>query len=177
MAAQDIAAALQRAESVFARRPEAAVHDDAAGMVRWDGGTRMVTRHANGKEVLTDMPTELGGTGDQVSPGWMVRAGFAACTATAIAMIAARDGIALQSLDVQVKSRSDSRGLLRMTDEHGQRVYPGPRSLEMEVRIAGEGLSAERLRALVEEAQACSPMGAVIQDAMPVVLRIEAQGA
>ena len=153
------------------------MHDDATGMVRWDGGTRMVARHANGKEVLTDMPTELGGTGDQVSPGWLVRAGLAACTATAIAMIAAREGIALQSLDVQVKSRSDSRGLLRMTDAEGQPVYPGPRSLEMEVRIAGHGASAEQLRALVEQGQACSPMGAVIQDAIPVVLHIEAQAA
>jgi hypothetical protein len=54
----------------FARRPEAGIHDDAPG----DGGmagraTRVVVRHANGTAVPSDMPTELGGTGDLVHAG------------------------------------------------------------------------------------------------------------
>src|SRR5262249_49852944 len=100
MATQELAAALDRAESVFTRRPQAGLHDDAPAMVRWQGGTRMLCTHASGRTVETDLPPELGGSGDEASPGWMVRAGVAACSATAIAMFAARAGIELETLEV-----------------------------------------------------------------------------
>ena len=81
MGAQDIAAALRRVEAVFMRRPEAGLHDDVPVTARWDGGTRVVARHTNGTHVTTDMPVEIGGTGDQVTPGWLFRAGLASCAA------------------------------------------------------------------------------------------------
>ncbi|RYF43556.1 MAG: OsmC family peroxiredoxin [Comamonadaceae bacterium] len=174
MAAQNIAAALQRAEAIFQRRPEAAVHDDAPGAARWSGGTRVVATHASGKQVETDMPGELGGSGDQVSPGWLLRSGLAACTATAIAMVAAQEGIALDSLEVEVTSRSDSRGLLGMREADGTLVYPGPHDLQMRVRIAAAGVPAQQLRAIVEQGNRRAPMSAVARDAMPLPLHIEA---
>ena len=173
-AAQEIAAALQRAEAIFQRRPEAAVHDDAPGSVRWSGGTRVVATHANGKQVETDMPQEFGGTGDQVSPGWLLRSGLAACTATTIAMVAAQEGIALDSLEVEVTSRSDARGLLGMREADGALVYPGPHDLEMRVRISAAGVSSQRLRELVERSNERAPMSAVARSAMPLPLHIEA---
>lgn len=173
MAAQEIAAALQRAESVFRRRPEAAVHDDAPGAVRWSGGTRVVATHANGRQVETDMPEEFGGTGDQVSPGWLLRSGLAACTATTIALVAAQEGIALDSLEVEVTSRSDARGLLGMREADGALVYPGPLDLQMRVRISAEGVPAQRLRALVEQSNERAPLSAVARSAMLLPLHIE----
>lgn len=95
MAAADIAKALQRVESVLRRRPDSGLNDDAPATARWDGGTRMVANHPSGKQVLTDMPAEIGGSGDQVTPGWLFRAALASCTATRIAMAAAAQGIAL----------------------------------------------------------------------------------
>lgn len=173
MASQDIAAALHRAEAVFARRPEAAVHDDAPGVVRWEGGLRMVSTHANGQQAVTDMPAEFGGSGGQVSPGWLLRSGTAACTATSIAMVAAREGIELSRLEVTVSSRSDSRGVLGMREADGRAVYPGPHDVEMLVTIDAPGVAAERLRELVERANRCAPMTAVVRDAIAMPLRIE----
>ena len=45
-------------------------------------------------------------------PGWLVRAALASCTGTAIAMRAAKLGIAVEKLEVSVESESDNRGLL-----------------------------------------------------------------
>ena len=177
MARQEIAAALERAQAVFMRRPEAAVHDDAPGVARWAGGMRITSTHPNGKQVQTDMPAELGGTGDQVSPGWLLRSGLAACTATSIAMLAAREGIELAQLEVSATSRSDSRGLLGMQEADGRPVYPGPHDLEMRVAITAPGVEPQRLRELVEKANRLAPMTAVVRDAFPMPLRIVVGGA
>lgn len=177
MTSQDIAAALQRAESVFRRRPESSVHDDAPGVARWQGGMRTVAVHANGTQVTTDMPREFGGTGDQASPGWLLRSAMSACTATAIAMNAARRGIALESLEVRSTSRSDARGLLGMDDGHGVPVYPGPADLQMVVSITAPGLTDAELRALVEYSNRCSSLSAALRNASDLLLRIEIGGA
>lgn len=173
MATRDIAAALQRAESVLRRRPSAGLHDDASATAHWEGGTRVIASHGNGKQVLTDMPAELGGSGDQVSPGWLLRAGFASCTATCIALSAAAEGIELQVLEVQAHSRSDTRGLLGLADADGKPVYAGPRDMQMHVRICAHGVSEQRLRELIEKSYRSSPMACALQDAVPVTLRIE----
>lgn len=165
--------ALERVETVLRRRPSAGLNDDATGTVRWDGGTRMVARHASGAEVLTDMATEFGGSGDQVSPGWLVRAGVASCTATTIVMAAARENIALSSLEVSAASRSDVRGILGMTEADGAVVYPGPLGIHMTVRIAAPGVSPERLRALVDECQRLAAMSALVRDPVPLDVTVE----
>jgi hypothetical protein len=127
MAAPDLATALQRVHAVLQRRPDSGLHDDAPATARWSGGTRVVASHANGAQVATDMPAELGGTGDQVTPGWLFRAGFASCAATSIVMAAAREGITLQTLELKASSRSDARGLLGMADANGQPLDSMPR--------------------------------------------------
>jgi uncharacterized OsmC-like protein len=173
MAAHDIAQALQRIESVLRRRPDSGLHDDAPATARWDGGTRMVTSHPGGKQVLTDMPGEMGGSGDQVSPGWLFRAGLASCTATCIAMAAAAQGIDLQTLELRASSRSDTRGLLGMTDADGREVSAAPQDVQLHVRIAARGVTSERLRSLVESSYRYSPVPRAVQDAVPVALVIE----
>jgi uncharacterized OsmC-like protein len=170
---QELARALDRVEAVFARRPQAAVHDDTVGAARWAGGVRVVTRHPSGREVETDMPVELGGGGGGVSPGWMVRAGVAACATTCVAMAAARDGIDLDELEVEVTSRSDSRGLFGMCEADGSPVWAGPHDLALKVRATAEGVTPERLRALVERAAAASPMLLALRAAAAVPLRVD----
>ena len=177
MAAQDIAAALERVESVLRRRPEAGLHDDAPATARWDSGTRVVSHHANGTQVPTDMPDEFGGTGDHVTPGWLLRAGVASCTATRIAMAAATEGIELQTLEVQTTSRSDARGLLGLADADGEPVNARPLDMQLHVRIRAHGVAPDRLRAFVEESIRCSPMVCAIQEAVPMALRIDVGSA
>ena len=127
MTMQTIAAAMQRVESVFQRRPEAGLADDTPATAHWESGTRVVSRHPNGTQVVTDMPSEIGGSGDQVTPGWLLRAALASCAATRIAMAAAAAGVELTTLDVAASSRSDARGLLGMVNADGQPVPAEPR--------------------------------------------------
>jgi uncharacterized OsmC-like protein len=176
MASQHIAAAMQRVESVLKRRPEVGLHDDAPATARWQSGTQVVSSHANGTRLLTDMPTELGGSGEQVTPGWLFRAGLASCLATRIAMGAAVAGFELTMLEVVASSRSDARGIFGMSEASGEPVCAGPRNIQVLVRIAAPGVSPERLRILMEESNRCSPVSAAVRDEVPMTLCIEVDG-
>jgi len=173
MTTQTIAAALQRVEAVLRRRPEAGLHDDAPATASWEGGTRIVASHANGTRLSTDMPSELGGSGDQVTPGWLFRAGLASCFTTCVAMSAAAEGIELTALEVQAGSRSDTRGLLGMADADGEPVFAGPRDVHLLVRISARGVSAQQLRALVDNSRRCSPIPKVVETAVPIAVTVE----
>lgn len=175
MTMQDLAAAMQRVEKVLQRRPEMGLHEDAPAVARWQSGTRVVSSHANGMEVTSDMPAEVGGSGDQVTPGWLLRAGLAACATTRIAMGAAAEGIELAALEVIASSRSDTRGLLGMADADGAPVCPAPSDVQLLVRISAPGVSSERLRAIVAEGCRCSPVPTALQNAVPMTVRVEVE--
>ena len=177
MTLQKIATALQRVEAVLQRRPEHGLHDDAPATARWEGGARVTSSHANGTQVSSDMPSELGGTGDHVTPGWLFRAGLASCAATSIAMAAAAAGIELASLEVRASSRSDTRGLLGMADGEGRPVYAGPHDVELSVRISAPGVAPERLRSLVEDGVHRSPIPNAVQNATALPLHIDIAAA
>jgi len=177
MTIEDIAAAVQRVESVLKRRPAAGMHDDAPATARWQNGLRVVACHANGTQLSTDLPAELGGTGENVTPGWLFRAGLASCLATRIAMSAAAAGMELTLLEVSASSRSDTRGLFGMADLSGEPVGAGPRDVQLLVKIAAAEVSAERLHTLVEESNRCSPVSATLRGPVPLDLRIEVDAA
>ena len=176
MTTQDVATAVQQVQAMLRQRPEKGLHDDAPAMARWRGATRVVVGHANGTEVPTDMPRELGGTGDLITPGWLFRAGLASCAATSIALAAAARGIELSALEVRANSRSDTRGLLGMTDADGRPVPAGPGEMQLHVRIAARGEPAERLRALVTDGCRCSPIPNAVQQTTPLALHIDVDG-
>jgi uncharacterized OsmC-like protein len=169
----NVATALQRVQAVLQRRPEMGLQEDAPATARWQRGMRVVASHANGTQTATDMPTELGGSGDQVTPGWLFRASLASCAATSIAMAAAAQGIELASLEVVASSRSDTRGLLGMTDADGALVCAASRDVQLHVRIAARGVAPEQLRTLVEEGCRCSPIPSAVRNAVPVALHID----
>ena len=173
MTTQTLAAALGRVTSVLKRRPEAGLHDDDPAAAHWQGGTRVVTHHANGTQLPTDMPIEIGGSGGQVTPGWLFRAGFASCAATSIVMAAAAEGIELSALEVRASSRSDVRGLLGMAGADGEPVFAGPGDVQLHVAISAAGVGAERLRALVESAVRCSPIPSAVRQATPFALLVD----
>ena len=58
------------------------------------------------------MPVGVGGEASAPTPGWYVRTGVASCTATVIALRAAELGLQLDRVEVEVRSRSDKRGML-----------------------------------------------------------------
>jgi uncharacterized OsmC-like protein len=172
-----VRAAIERVVATLRRRPGTGVHDDAPATVRWLAGTRLVACHTNGTEIPTDMPSQLGGSGALVTPGWLFRAGLASCAATCIAMKAAAEAVELSTLEVQATSRSDTRGLLGLSDADGGEVFAGPTDVALAVRIGAHGVDSERLSALVDAALRASPIPAAVRTATPVALSIVIDGA
>jgi uncharacterized OsmC-like protein len=127
--------------------------------VEWDGGTT----------IISDMPKGLGGGGTAPTPGWLSRAALAACDATTIALRAAQLGVPLTTLEVTVESMSDDRGLLGMDDS----IPAGLLNARIRVRIGAEGMAPERLREIVEWAEAHSPVGDTVRRAVPATMEIE----
>jgi uncharacterized OsmC-like protein len=161
MGMKTVADALARLEKVLQRRPDAGMSADPPARACWAGpedALRVGCRHPNGREVFTDMPAELGGSGDQVSPGWLYRAGLASCATTSIVMLAATEGVELTRLEVESESRSDSRGLVELLDERGISVNPAPVDQRLVVRIAAFGATPTQLDALVHRALRRSPI-------------------
>lgn len=173
MSLDGVAEAMKRVRAVLERRPDMGTHDDAPATARWEQGTRIVASHANGASMQTDMPKELGGSGDRVTPGWMFRAGIASCYATTIAMNAAERGIALTELEVKVSSRSDTRGVLGMPGEAGSAVSAQPFDMQFNVRIAASNADDAKLRQLVEESRRCSPVPTALELPTPAVTHVE----
>lgn len=173
MALQNIAAAAKRVKAAFQRRPEVAIHDDAPAKARWASGARILVRNTNGIEVATDMPVELGGTGDQVTPGWLFRAGIASCAATSITLAAACEGIELTALEVDVGSRSDARGLLGMSEPNGEPVHAGPFDVELHVTVAANGATPSALKTLVERCLSHSPVPSALVTTTPFALHVK----
>jgi uncharacterized OsmC-like protein len=173
MTMERIAAALHRVESILKRRPEMGLHTDAPAVARWQGGARVVSLHPTGASVATDMPSELGGMGEEVTPGWLWRAALSSCLATRIVMTAAVEGIDLTGVEVVANSRSDLRGLLGMKAASGELPGPQPSDVQLHVRITAPEVSREHLHALVARSQACSPVQVAAIRALPIEVSVE----
>ena len=172
MSLHDVEVGVKRAIAAFQRRHEVAVHANPSAVARWESGTRVVTHSGEAVSVATDMPKELGGTGDQVTPGWLFRAGIASCAATSITLAAAREGIKLMALEVHVGSRSDARGLLGMSEPDGEPVYAGLFDVELWVNIAADGSNPMALESLVTECLSHSPVPCTLKTATPFDLHV-----
>jgi uncharacterized OsmC-like protein len=131
-------------------------------------GLRFRVTGAGGEEVVTDMPSGVGGGGAAPSPGWLFRAALASCAASRVAMEAARDGVRLTSLAVDVDSESDDRGILGMEPD----VPAGPLSVRIAVRASAEG-DAE-LDSLVRRAVARCPVAELVGREVPLTVEFEA---
>ena len=173
MALDHIAAALERVAAVMLKRPELGLHDDTPARVRWEGGTRVSATHDNGLRLDTDMPSELGGSGAGVTPGWLLRAGTASCAVTCIVMNAAEQGVELQAIDAWVSSRSDTRGLLGLADADGSTVCAGPVEMTLHVCITAAGLTEAQTLELVTQSCLRSPVPAALWQRVPLQLDIE----
>jgi uncharacterized OsmC-like protein len=168
-----IAAAQQRVSSVLRKRPTAGLTDDRPAVVRWDGDLRARARLDDGTEIVTDMPSEIGGAGAGVTPGWLMRAALASCAVTRIAMLAAVEGVVLHTLEARASSRSDARGLLGVPDVDGSPVSPAPLDVQLHVRIGSDDATPERLRALVAASEPLSPVTCALTSPLAVTMDVQ----
>jgi uncharacterized OsmC-like protein len=135
---------------------------------RLAGGLKCEVSGPRGERVMTDMPPAMGGAASAPNPGWYLRGAMASCTATVIAMRAAKLGIALETLEVTVEADTDHRGLLGLDDE----VSAALSGLRMSVKIRGDA-DAKALRDLVAWSEAHSPVGCTVGAGPSCALEIE----
>ncbi len=109
-----IRSAQERAISIFQRKQSAAL-SSAKVSGRLDEGLRC-TVSSDELDVRMDMPKALGGDGSAPSPGFFVRAGLIGCVAIGIKMTAAREGIPLESVDVDVEMDFDDGAMFGLGD-------------------------------------------------------------
>jgi uncharacterized OsmC-like protein len=155
MSSVQIREAIEKVSKFLAEKPEKArIKNPPATAALVDGLKCRVTGLA-GESLQTDMPPAVGGSATAPTPGWLMRAALAACNATCIALQAAKRGVSLAKLEVEVSSESDNRGMLGL-DEN---VSAGLQAMCVQVRISAPGTPAKQLDELVRWACSHSPVG------------------
>ena len=161
--------AIEKTSAVLAEQPEKARSKNAPATARLLDGLRCEVKGPNGEQLYTDMPPPMGGAASAPAPGWLLRASLASCTATTIAMRAARLGVELKSLEVSVESFSDHRGLLG-TDED---ISAALSAITLRVRIGADDVSASQLRELAAWGDQHSPIACTTRDSPGYALEVE----
>jgi uncharacterized OsmC-like protein len=161
--------AIIKVEDYFKTKLETGPRSDIRATAVMENGLRCCTRSPDGKAVHTDMSEAVGGTATANSPSWLLRAAIASCDATLLTMRAARKGIKLDSVEVNVDAMSDGRGLF--LDEG---VSPGSSEVRIQFRVGAKGVSTEQLQELVDWVINHSPVGTDIAQAVDVTVELEA---
>lgn len=159
--------ALERAKRLFLEKPAAARRPNTTAIAVWRDGLACEVTGPASERAITDMPEPMGGAGAGPNPAWLLRAGIASCAATAIAMRAAMQGIALKTLEVTVESESDARGLVGIPD-----APTTLGNLRMSVRIGADGAGEAQLRELAAWGEANSPVSCTLRDRPDVKLDV-----
>jgi uncharacterized OsmC-like protein len=118
--------------------------------------------------MTTDMPPGIGGTATAPSPGWMVRAAAAACVASLVAIRAAALQVEVRSIDVEVDSESDDRGILGLDPS----VPAGALSMKIVVEIDAQGLDEAATESLIAWAVEHCPVTDTIARAVPLSIEV-----
>src|SRR4051794_36856729 len=104
MTADRIRQAIERVSAAIAGDPVKARAKNAPATARPREGLSCEVSGPHAERFVTDMPPAMGGSASGPNPGWLLRGAMASCTATVIAMRAAKLGIELQALEVTVES-------------------------------------------------------------------------
>lgn len=161
--------AIDGAVAFLSENPEKAASTDSMATAILLDGLRFMVRDPDGRSVTTDMVKSVGGDDSAPSPGWLFRAAVASCDATLIAMHAAREGIALTRLEVDVDSESNDLGILGIDPK----VPKGPLSMRARVRISSPDTDDDRLRAMVENAIDHCPVCDAVKQPVPMKIEVE----
>ena len=165
----DVAESIENAVRYLTEHPDEARYTDSFARATLEESLRVEVTGPEGERIVADMPGAVGGQGEEPSPGWLLRAAIASCVASTVAMEAARDGVSLKSLEVEVDSESDDRGILGMD----QSVPAGPLSTRVRIRAGAEGAEDAALREVIERGAARCPVFDATKRAVQVSVEIE----
>lgn len=166
----DVKGSIENAVRYLSEHPEEARYTDSYARATLGDALRSEVVGPKGERIVTDMPAAVGGRAEDPSPGWLFRAAIASCVAATVGMEAAREGVTLTSLEVEVDSESDDRGMLGIDE----RVPPGPLSSRIRVRGRAEGIEQARLRDILERGAARCPVCDATKRAVEVSVEVDA---
>jgi uncharacterized OsmC-like protein len=161
--------AIDQLSSAIAADPAKARGKNLPATARLVEGLKCELRGPYNEQLVTDMPPAMGGAASGPNPGWLLRGALASCTATVIAMRAAKLGMTLSNVEVTVETDSDLRGILGLDENVSARHA----AMRMKVKISAPGQKAEALRELVEWAEAHSPVSCTVKQQPICSLEIE----
>ena len=163
----EIRTAQERVIQVFRKKPTAAFSSmRASGHV--GEGLACTVRQGDHQAVL-DMSKALGGDERGPTPGFYIRAGLVGCIAIGIKLTAAREGIELDAIDVDVEMDFDDGAMFGLGSNTAA-------PLETRVIIAlATAAPWDQVTAMVERALAADPFFLALRDAQKVVTRVVAK--
>lgn len=161
---------IESAIRYLSEHPDEARYTDSYARATLGDALRAEVAGPGGEHIVTDMAKGVGGRAEHPSPGWLFRAAVASCVASTIGMECAREGITLTSLEVEVDSESDDRGILGMDES----VPAGPLSSRIQVRARAEGVEEDRLWEILDRGAGRCPVCDATKRAVEVSLEIEA---
>lgn len=168
MSAPTIREAIDHLSAAISADPAKARAKNAPATARLTEGLKFEVTGPQGQRLVTDMPPAMGGTASAPNPGWFLRSALASCTATVIAMRAAKLGVTLEALEVTVESDSDHRGILGLDEK----ISAGQEAVRTMVKIRGNA-DSHTLREIVAWADAHSPVGCTVRDGPQCSLEIQ----
>ena len=164
---EHIKSAIEAATTFLTENPTEAVATDSVATAKHVGGLKFEVSDPDGRSLLTDMVTGVGGEDSAPSPGWLLRAAAASCNATLIAMHAATAGVRLTELVVEVDSTSNDLGILGIDPE----VPSGPLDMTTRVRVASPDMQPADLEEMARNAVDHCPVFDAVKS--PVEMRVE----
>lgn len=165
----DIGQAIENAVTYLTEHPDEARYTDSSARATLGESLRVTVDGPHGERIETDMPGGVGGKAEHPSPGWLFRAAIASCVASTVGMEAARAGITLTSLEVEVDSVSDDRGILGMDSD----TPVGPLSTSVRITGSADGVDTEALREVLDLGARRCPVCDATKRAVEVTVEVE----
>jgi len=151
---------VERATAAVTLRPAVGRDTDTTTVSLRDGTACLVEEGS--WQVRADLDPELGGSHDHPGPGFLLRAALGACFAQTTMLWAARFGVPINHLDVEVDATHDARGLLGVDGTPSR--FTGL-TCRMTVQSPAP---EENVRRVVDAARDHSPVQGSLQQALPI---------
>ena len=146
---EQIRTAFERVASAISRRPSLG-HSTAVSVTRVTTGLRCESQEGPW-QVVADMPENAGGAASAPTPGVLGRAALGSCLAMGITMYAAKLGIAIDALEVEIQADYDDGALFGVSD-----TAPGYTEVRYAVRIDSSA-DEDAILHMVDQAERHSP--------------------
>ncbi len=162
--ADQIKKSIENATDYLRKHPAEARYTDSLATATLERGLRFRITDPDGRSIVSDMPSGVGGEGVNPGPGWLMRAALASCMGSLIAMRAAQTDVQLEKLEVVVDSESDDRGILGIDES----VPARPLSMNVRINLAGKGETDEAIKSLVAWAEVHCPVIDELRSPVPI---------